>query len=411
MRVYNQTVVNSWLPPTIGMTHIASVYPKETDSGQNISLTKQEFNPCNSRNCSGSPVKKIYVQNEVHDIHVSRMRHFRDVCVFNNYSKGDVGFAKLWYVPELDLVTKLSPKVGSTFFINAIRYLRSFKSADEVFSKARFLSHIFNYNKDVATFNSQSISKQVALVFARNPYSRLFSAFIDKVYIFNNSKLAKYVKMFVNFKYRRSIKCVLDLEFTDFLRYALYSQNRIIYDHYMPISSLVNLPVICSARNIIIAKQETFSADMDYVFTKSHISQTKREGLNKILSYKKALTSVREIASTVFHKMSTATIIDCLDYQTIAKRLWHSFQIQGYIHEKSPFPKFTFEDSTHCRQFLAFVEVAMMKQPVSSEQAALQRRNAFIAAYSQVDDIYRQEIIKQFSDDFELFQYDPNVLI
>jgi len=187
-----------------------------------------------------------YIKGEVQEIHLNRSNHFRSICTLNIYTKRTTGVVKLINIMPLRLVTRLTPKVGSTFMINAIRYLNLGGNTDTIFSRPRKVIHESHFERMKQMYDPKTISHVGALVFARNPYSRLFSAFIDKIFIVNSMGLAQSVRKFINAN--KNIDCVLDLEFSDFLKYALYAKTRVIDDHYRPASDLLNVHTICHAR-------------------------------------------------------------------------------------------------------------------------------------------------------------------
>ena len=375
----------------------------------NISSVQGDYTECNSKDCQCPPINMTYIKGEVQEIHLNRSNHFRSICTLNIYTKRTTGVVKLINIMPLRLVTRLTPKVGSTFMINAIHYLNLGGNTDTIFSRPRKVIHESHFERMKQMYDPKTISHVGALVFARNPYSRLFSAFVDKIFIVNSMGLAQSVRKFINAN--KNIDCVLDLEFSDFLKYALYAKTRVIDDHYRPASDLLNVHTICHAREIFIVKQETFSTDMEFLFTQRGLAPYKRDTLHRMVSCKRALSNVEELTYTSFLEFSNSVHHDCLNWNILTKRLWQSFQIQGYIHERSPLPKFEFSTKHDAQVFLRFVVEARTEHPVSKEQSALQRRKAITNVYNQVHESLKEDIVTQYHEDFELFQYDPSSVI
>lgn len=373
------------------------------------SLSNKEIE-CRSLSCQCPETNLTYMQTTVHAQHVLRAEHFRQARLF--ISNESIKSMQLIYLKEYNLCLKLIPKIGSTFMINALHFLSSKTgNSNKIFKTSRMLVHMKHYGKLKNTFTLSSVEDKRILIFARNPFSRLFSAFIDKIFIFNNLHLAKIVMKYVNRQSKRTIDCEKNVEFSDFLTYALYSPSRFLGDHYTPVSKELSVPVLASAKELIIVKQETFSTDIEYALIQANVEEKKREALHEILRCRRAVTNVKAIVRTSYFKFrQMGKKCQCLSWYKLAKRLWKSFQIQGYIHEQSSFPADDFQGGfSHQNTFLKVAFQDMERNPVSGEQRSLQRARALTEAYKSVSQKLIQEIVEQYREDFSLFQYNTAV--
>lgn len=373
------------------------------------SLSDKEIE-CQSLSCQCPEMNLTYMQTKVHDQHVLRAEHFRNARLF--ISNESITRMELIYLKEYNLLLKLIPKIGSTFMINALNFLLSKTgNSNKIFKKSRMLVHTKHYGILKKTFTPSSVEDKRVLIFARNPFSRLFSAFIDKIFIFNNLQLAKIVMKYVNRQSKRTIDCEMGVGFSDFLTYALYSPSKFLGGHYTPVSKELSVPVIASARDLIIVKQETFSTDIEYALIQANVEQKKTKALHEILRCRRAVTNVKAIVRTSYVKYRRmGKKSQCLSWRRLAQRLWKSFQIQGYIHERSSFPADDFQGGfSDPNTFLKVAFQDMERNPVSGEQRSLQRTQAFTEAYESVSQKLIQEIVEQYREDFSLFQYNTAV--
>lgn len=73
------------------------------------------------------------------------------------------------------------PKCGSTFWMQVFLTLEKIKSVEDVFGSGRNKYHTIAMNK-TSTWDHVS-SNDVIFHVTRNPYSRLYSVYIDKIYL------------------------------------------------------------------------------------------------------------------------------------------------------------------------------------------------------------------------------------
>ena len=350
-----------------------------------------------------------------------RTNVFNDMCNKYRYVNGShtsTDVMKVIYLKQYNTATTFIPKIGSTFMTLAFSFFHGTKSDVEGwFTTSRRAVHRTQFGQYKHEFDGNSIQNITTILFSRNPYSRLFSAYIDKIYILNCYMLASEVLRYTtkNQGYSKHSNCVLNVSFPDFLDYALNSQVRYRYEHYDPTTNHYVLPVVCQTQKLIIVKQETFTSDIEYAFSVMHVEDGKRETIHNLLHYHKAKSNVASIVKTSYAKyrklMKTRSYTLCVWWRTLAERLWKSFQIQGYINERSQFPSDKLMHVDELSNETSFLKTAFQeleRRPLSREQSFYQRQRALAHAYADISPTLLKKFVEKYKTDFDFFQYEPH---
>ncbi|XP_071088821.1 carbohydrate sulfotransferase 8-like [Haliotis cracherodii] len=125
-------------------------------------------------------------------------------------------------------------------------------------------------NNDITIGTGSQMRKSSTMIaFVRNPYTRLFSGYVDKMYCINPfywKKVGKPALMVVRGNTSRtgSLRCGHDLSFAEFVNYFIYQHDhkQNIDPHFMPISEHCKF---CETEYTYIGKLETFRDDMVFV--------------------------------------------------------------------------------------------------------------------------------------------------
>ncbi|XP_053380111.1 uncharacterized protein LOC128548739 [Mercenaria mercenaria] len=280
-----------------------------------------------------------------------RIKHFKQTCEAFGYNRTTLPKKILLFQSsKYELAWKSVAKIGSTFLIQVFNILNGAAKA-AVFGKARDNIHTPNkYAKYKNNANFHTVKNYTVLITGRNPYSRLLSGYIDKVYLPNSLKLGRSISS------RKATKMGIQPKskfctntFDDFLNYVCDGNiDHTLSGHYGPILSKQECHKICGLPNIVIVKQESFSEDIEYALRLAGVENKKFDIIYAAMHEKKVQSTIVGIVKTVYKKMSAMhrhlhfrqqRPEKCLSWRNIAKRLWRSFQLQGYIDEKSKFPR------------------------------------------------------------------------
>jgi hypothetical protein len=205
-------------------------------------------------------------------------------------------------------------------------------------------------------------------------------------------------------------RCGNDVTFDEFLnaisRYAIQKMPNDL--HWSPIFSICKP---CDTNIDIIAKQETFNEDTEYILNLAGVDSHIREEVTNVLKADYAKYSLRNLIYTYVTKAHDPENIkkDCITEIQIAERIWKAFQIQGYIHNDLKFPSDKFSNSTPADTILNLSELvleAVDAHPLSSSKREQQRRNWSIHFWKHVSPATLEMVQDAFFEDFFVFQYD-----
>ncbi|XP_064611806.1 carbohydrate sulfotransferase 11-like [Liolophura sinensis] len=295
------------------------------------------------------------------------------------------------------------PKVGCTFWKRLFLALQ--KNKTNIFEFTKNQAHKENVVDSVLKiprFDAayKFLSEATRVMFARDPYSRLYSAYVDKFYLgdFWYSNGRKIMGLVRRNATRHSRLCGHDLTFEEFLRYALkVSSSPVVKggdEHWYPISKLCHP---CTFDYHIIGKQETFSDDRDYVMDTVGIS-----GLVNLTTTKE-MVARDGMNQTI--DMSWSKVAKCMSRKDFCRRMWTSYINQGYIHTSQGFPEQRINENTTREGFLKMAMEAYHQNPPTAEQRKEQRQQAMINAYKTVSPKIMKQIQLVYDLDFQLFNY------
>lgn len=284
------------------------------------------------------------------------------------------------------------------------------------------------------------------IVVSRNPFSRLFSAYIDKVYMplfWDQFSFMDNVRVLPSYvingtidvlkssntplssrlvKYKDSLRqkgllikknitqkitpvCANNATFGDFLKFIIseVKSGRALEPHWAPISHLCHP---CRFNTVKIVKQESFAQDVDHTLASVGVDLTSYTWLNRSLNENRAENSVPGIVAVVEHKLKQRAVKNCIDKSEVLQRLWKSFQIQGFINRNIEYPEEQLHVQTFNQQNVSnYILGAISQKPMTSSANRNQREFFLKQAYGAIP----LDVIAAIQDiyylDFLLFNY------
>ena len=292
------------------------------------------------------------------------------------------------------------PKTGCTFWTQIFAVLNSASNSDEteeIFYKQR--GHVHSAMHRAVTNTRHSSGPYVIPV--RDPYSRLYSGYMDKIFL---SLFLQVEDMIISSQRKHTPKaseCVRNATFLEFLKMIVEKvHNGVkVNGHWAPITSLCNP---CTTDILAIAKQETFSTDVEFILNKVGVKNDKLEVIRSAL-YEHKLESF--LPSYIKEVLNHRT---CKPKEKVAEDMWYTFKVNGYLKENLDFPLAHVRDTNFTltpETLTQLVFKAISDKPLTSEQSRRQRRRALIKAYKDVDGKTIKGIQEVFKRDFTLFGY------
>ncbi|XP_070173682.1 uncharacterized protein [Littorina saxatilis] len=386
-------------------------------------------------------------EEEMGEVMTSRWKHYQGVCDVTQGSGGVPGLVQnpLVYLPA-NLSLCWVPKVGCTFWMRIFFYLHNDtespwnpKPINSPFDIDRLFVHFDGGQRtknlrfdDVHEHDVIFLTRRV--MFARDPWSRLWSGYIDKFVLPDswldhgkrilrkreelmlNSTLKNASQSTIGFSLLKgqrnwtrdeSQMCSDDVSFAEFLHYALVVNQD---PHWSPVHLTCNP---CLLRPQLVGKMDTFFQDAAYVLRTSGLGHLLPESSRRQSSH--VMDEVKLLADYHFRLWDRRQALKaCLDRVGLARRLWRAFQLNGYIPNSEPYPEKLLTDQlneftlSEARDIFTnhVISVSSASSLSRLEWLALRRRT-MMAAYREVPIELLKLVQERFKLDFELFQYNP----
>ncbi|KAK3102514.1 hypothetical protein FSP39_011896 [Pinctada imbricata] len=314
-----------------------------------------------------------------------------------------------------DLKTKLvycaMEKIGSTFWRRLFQILAGMSKAKSPFDippGAALGGGVKTFSEDTFDHIYAVLESSTKLVFTRDPYLRLLSGYVDKLFspnlMFWNS-IGKFTMTTIRKNASDlSLKCGHDVTFAEFVKYFIQSERTNfkrdghfipMYDHCRP----------CQVKFDIIGKMESFEEDTLYILKRFGFSEL-HDRLSMDFRNSTNIDSFRDQARIVIG----SNVEGCMSYCEKQKRMWRKMQIRGTIskHSKFPFSGKQCEEITVDDYFNALIKAeGDVRDPVI---AGKYRQEAVREAYSTVSEEDMKELQIIFKPDCEIFSYECNIL-
>ncbi|XP_076436993.1 uncharacterized protein LOC143276390 [Babylonia areolata] len=243
--------------------------------------------------------------------------------------------------------------------------------------------------------------QDVLFGFVRDPYSRLVSAYVDKLFcpspLFWRSRGQYIVQTFRQNADPVSQRCGHNVTFPEFIKFFIHMRNTGVKrePHFMPTHDHCQW---CDYPYKYIGHLETLREDMPFILKAIHtpVPYTKNYDSDTIANF----------ADTMLRRMR-AEVTECMELDEACRRLWKIFQIRGMISKWQPFP--FRKDQTANITAKEFTAAAIEALRQSGEKSSLkaQRTEVLREAFAAVPLEHRLEVQRLLFLDFELFGFDP----
>lgn len=256
--------------------------------------------------------------------------------------------------------------------------------------------------KKFKSVNDQTnfLKSSVKVVFGRDPFSRIFSAYIDKLYSPNpfywkawGEKGLRHSKVPVR-------ECGAQISFAQFVK--LVTDDLVNKDvHLKQVANECNM---CRMYYDVVGKIETTVSDIDYASKLLNISSQFQHESGYDVSAQEDV--VLDSLKSAFSWKSE--IRKCIPLDQMGQRIWRKLQIRGVILSDLQYP---FKPGQMDNMSAgAFIEECRRAISASRDKAQLkkQKKQAIEETYLSLDQDAIQQILKAYSLDFSLFGYSQN---
>ena len=306
------------------------------------------------------------------------------------------------------------PKTGSSFWKTVLKMIESHKNYDSLY-KFSVSGTTLQALPSFTTFSLQHTKEQVqvfleeavSFTFVREPYGRLFSAYVDKLFspnvLFWNKLSCAIIKAVRPNPSADSLKFGHDVTFVELIRYIVqqYESNIQVDRHIAPMHERCNP---CKWHFKYIGKMETFLSDTRFII--SELSpQAGKHGIENMVDTETAVHSALFQAKRLFLILASTRRLRYQKYKFFV-RAWRNLQIRGMLSNSIDMP--LSEDQVHNiteEQFFHIMKSAL-EQPMNTTKVKLQRQEALEQAYRTVPMKDLETLSKYVEHDCLLFGYD-----
>lgn len=243
------------------------------------------------------------------------------------------------------------------------------------------------------------IKESFKFLFSRNPFSRIFSAYIDKMFTPNPFYWKKWgTKIISSFKLSpKDYVCGSRIPFRYFVKYVVMKLHK-EDTHVMPIH---NICPPCQFEWDMVGRLEDMDTDIHYLSEKLNVNSSYMHSSE----YKaQAMRDVIEDSTTEALGPWMADASKCVSRYDAGRMIWRKLQIRGIIDKRFPLP--LSEAVMDLIPVLKFQQVSMSAALRSNKSnLRLQKKEAILEAYQTIDSQDFMRIQDIYQKDFFYFGY------
>ncbi|XP_021367994.1 carbohydrate sulfotransferase 10-like isoform X2 [Mizuhopecten yessoensis] len=303
-------------------------------------------------------------------------------------------------------------KAGSTFWAIVFLIVEKGLPAYEAFSIPRHRIHGISSSLSKSLHSSHEQLRTKGVVVSRDPYSRLFSAFVDKYHLLRFVQAARSLAQSLGKGYfiTEAGKCGYKVSFQDFVDSVTTKalQGSKINRHWSPVYTMCR---VCDVEYQYAIQQETLTRDTEYIIKQLNISNEIKTTLTQMFHGPGPNKTMEGVIQTMWSAIDSPAMRACCSNKlAYFMKMWEGFKMQGYIRTNVSFPFSSFQknNSVNVEGITKAVLAAMNTNPLSSTERKAQRRQALVQAYAGMPRRIIAQIQEMYRMDFHLFGYDAN---
>ncbi|XP_045196764.2 carbohydrate sulfotransferase 12-like [Mercenaria mercenaria] len=346
-------------------------------------------------------------------IFAARQHHLRDVCLMKGHfpplSVAESTFNGGTIVETTHNILYCPvEKVGSTFWKKTLTAMSRQGRLNSPFqvklSKNNKLELYQNFPK---SSNGTTYQKTAtSLIVVRDPYTKLFSAYVDKLYHPNylfwkitGEQIAKMTKNKI------SIVCGNDISFSSFIKYIIsrtQGEGMNLNPHFTPLYMHCHP---CKAKYDFIMKFENFKEDLYYIID----NWNARFNLNITFQDFERQTAIDVASKHINISFSTIKMFSkvCnVPVHNFLLRTWRFLQITGLLPKEidMPFPNNESSSRITKEMYLNVIK-DVLSRDIDWARVKKQRHEALVQAYQSIDKTDIEKLRKIVRPDCQYFDY------
>ncbi|KAK7473854.1 hypothetical protein BaRGS_00034905 [Batillaria attramentaria] len=340
---------------------------------------------------------------------MNKTAHFRDNHTVNTERNFFLDYSH-------HLVYCAVEKVGSSFWKRAFKILNNMAPNGSLFDQSGLSVHA-NSNEAITFENKpegwkrNTLNQSLKFLFVRDPYAKLFSAYMDKIFIFfggrNGRRGLRRAGLVSSQRENQSEgKCTVSVPtFSEFVNAMMLRSTALAADgHFTPIEKHC-LP--CEIRYDVIGKMETFRRDTEYILGKVGHNLTLLSNDPLTFDTKSDLNIMTDILRRIMWSPAWQESEDCTRsvHFELLRRMWTVFKVRGILSANVTFP-FSRGLMDTISEFHILQELQHAYRASGSREARLlQREAAMLEAFRTLSNSTMQALFEFVKPDCELFDY------
>ncbi|XP_045199729.2 carbohydrate sulfotransferase 11-like isoform X2 [Mercenaria mercenaria] len=297
-------------------------------------------------------------------------------------------------------------KIGCTFWKRVFQIISGFRNVTDPFQIQGIRAYEGYLTAKGMPFDRihYILKHSTKFMFVREPYERLLSGYVDKLFA-PNAAYWSFIGTYIVQQFRpnatkREKICGDDVSFEEFVRYFIRSQhNNMRRDaHFVPNFEHCRP---CEIDYEYVGKLETFEEDTIYLLKKLKLDDKVKFHNFERETERDAIT---DAADYVFSMRKAIT--RCMSMNEALFRAYRKLQIRGIISKEIPFP---FAQETNreigIKEYKEALLVAHEESGPSSSRKS-NRKEAFLEAYSTLPHDLIMKLKEDLSIDAKLFDYE-----
>ncbi|XP_062608336.1 carbohydrate sulfotransferase 11-like [Saccostrea cucullata] len=236
-------------------------------------------------------------------------------------------------------------------------------------------------------------------MFARNPFNRLLSGYLDKVYTANPFYWNLFGEQIRHHK-RNSMSCHSNITFQEIVEYVIKAEGKFIKKRDPHFMAMFDKCKPCQIPYDFIGKMETFESDVQFLMKTWNISKFR------------GIAMKQNVVDDIFLDVATSLedrrqlILKCISLHEAYRRSWKHMQIKGLISDKQTYP-FNEIESANITP-IRLIKVMKLAH-LNSDPKELMRQKAkyFNNIYRTVPQKTLRMLTEALRPDFHIFDYNP----
>ena len=311
------------------------------------------------------------------------------------------------------------PKTGSTFWANTLTIIENRQTFSSLYEYRNSKEYWQNGGKTLkkinevrsemnSTYFQSFVNHAMSFMFVREPYSRIFSAYNNKI-LNPNILFWSYIGRNVVRQVREhpsadSLQYGHDVTFVEMIKYLLYlhEHSKPIDQHFAPMNKKCNP---CNMQFDYIGKMESFADDAHFI-----ISKLRNKYADVVINFGDfdtgtALDTAQGHVRFLYQALNKVKHLRYPKYNFFL-RTWRDLQIRGHLSKETDMPLSQNQVTSISQEdFFKLIKEALEK-PANKTDVKHQRIEAMVQAYSAVPEEIMERLTKYVEQDCFLFGYD-----